>query len=89
MKRLMEGTHQTRSYLTFTNSPLVCFIEKGNSSPLFFSKHAHYLPGVVDKVRESSRLNHVVLIEIKCAESKKLGLEILCTLKIKEFHLQF
>ena len=48
-------------------------------------RHAHYLLGVADKVEESSSWKHVVLIEIEDEASKKFGLQIFWTLKIKEF----
>ena len=43
--------------------------------------------GMGDKVGESSRWKHVVLMEIEDVASKKVGITIFWILKINEFHL--
>ena len=44
------------------------------------AKHAHYLLGVEDKVKELSRQMHMVLTEIKKVANKKLELKISWTM---------
>ena len=48
-------------------------------------KSANYLLGWGDKVASSFKGKHKVLMEIKDVASKKFGLQIFWTLKIKEF----
>ena len=60
MMRLTEGAHKT-------NDNCKHGILLGCSA-----KHAHYLLGEGDKVGESSKWKHIVLIEIKEEASKKL-----------------
>ena len=50
--------------------------ENDCSQQYVVTKHAHYLLGVDDKVGESSRWKHVVLIEIEDVARKKIRFKI-------------
>ena len=73
MKRLTNGTHQTRqSQMQHTLGML--HFEEQLFTAVYSAKHTHYLLGVADKVEESFTRKHTILIEIKHVASKKLGL---------------
>ena len=58
------------------HNPGVLHLREQLFPPAYSAKHAHCRLSVGDKVDESSRWKHLVLINIEDVLSKKLGLQI-------------